>query len=361
MLALVAAVEPTVAAPPSSDDTASDDERGTRPIVVQQLGRELPGFDAALALRLPGHPLSASTAPRPELFDYVILDRVADDRTDLTFITHEGAAYDRRVEIEADQMVRTVANTLATLVSSIEAGDVLPDRTDVPIPPPPGPAPAPAPVPTPPPVVTSAPPPPPPRLELGPNLDAGAVIGVAPRTGASALAAGGARVGVDLRWTSGVVASFGVRMAGREADGLSLLRVRLSAGAGYAVRWTNVEIVTTAEATIEPWTVRAGGSRARLELDRRAAASVPLVGGLVRISPGIRLVPKGRSDVTFRLGARLEAAGSVVTQHGAHTIDIHREHDDGRHPAVLRAGGFELAVGLELAAWFGVGRRRAPR
>ncbi len=361
---LLTAVAPTSAdVPPSPDVEQPVTTRATRPIVIQHLGLDVEGFTAALRLRLPTHPLIAVKGPRPKLFDFVIIDRVSPERTDISLITHEGAAYDRRIEVEEAQMVRTVASTLATLVSSIEAGDVLPDRTSVPIPPPPQPQPQPPPAPkaTPKPTPVAPVPAPPPRLELSPTVDGAAIVGVAPQTGASSLAAGGGQLGIDARWRNGTVATLGVRAAGRAAGGLSLVRVRIAVGAGYAARWTNFELVSTAAATIEPWTVAQGSERARLELGRRAAATYPLVGGLIRVSPGVRLVPRGRSEITLRLGARIEAAGSFVTQDGARTADVGAERTTGVRTPLLRAGGFELAIGFELAAWFGVRDRRGSR
>jgi hypothetical protein len=108
--------------------------------------------------------------------------------------------------------------------------------------------------------------------------------------------------------------------------------------------------------TVEPWALSEGGSRATLMLGTTSASRRPLLGGLVRVSPAVRIRLRKERPLYLRLGPKLELAGSFVPEYGARTVDIARE-DRERVRSVMRLGGLELVAGLELALWFPVGRR----
>lgn len=355
--------------PATAVDPPSNDMR-TRPLVLDVHGIELTPLRTSLALRLPLRPLLAMQAERPPVADYVVVER-HDDAVVFTLITAEGAAFDRRITLApGDDPLRPTATTLANLTFAIEAGEVQPDRVDVEQPPPPEPAPAPATTPpaTPQPAAAPQPADPPPRpafvpiWELGPSLDAAVVIGAAPRVQADAVAAGAGRVAIVARHRSGAAVTAGVRMAGRRhgPSGLSLLRARVEVGAGWVWRARAFELALGGALTVEPWALRRDGARAPLQLGDATARRRPLVGGALQISPGLRIAADRQGDSRLRswlrIGPRIELAGSFVPEHGARTVDVAVASTNGT-ASVLRMGGLEVVLGLELVAWFGLGSR----
>jgi hypothetical protein len=195
---------------------------------------------------------------------------------------------------------------------------------------------------------------------VGTSLDAGVLLGVAPRTDAGALASGVGRLGLDLRHRRGGLVAVGVRMAGRSRRSLTMLRARIDVGGGWAWRSKRFEVLTAGALTLEPWWVREAGTAATLRLDDQPASRRPLLGALVRVAPGV-LLPFGEGDHhAVRVGPRLELAGSFVPQQGARSVDVARANGDGDLQSTLRAGGFEIAIGLDVTLWLGV-RRASQR
>lgn len=356
---------PSVAAPTTD---VPPPEQGPRPLVVAVRGSlSTAELRSALSLRLPDRPLLPAEAPRPTTTDFVEITAADDGTLAFTLITAEGLAYDRTLAAEpGGDSIRAVAATIANLTFAIEAGTIQPDRVDVPQPPPPEPEPEPEPEPPPEPVVVPPEPTPkpkptpkpeePPPWELAPTIDGGVVIGVAPSTDADALGAGYARVGVDARRRRGALVTAGLRFGARSTHGLSLLRVRIDLGGGWAWRWKHAELLLAGAVTVEPWALSEGGSRATLMLGTASASRRPLLGGLARVSPAVRIRLRRSRPLYLRLGPKLELAGSFVPEYGARTVDIARE-DGERVRSVMRLGGLELVAGLELAIWFPVGGR----
>ncbi|MBX7079972.1 MAG: hypothetical protein K1X88_12330 [Nannocystaceae bacterium] len=347
---------PAAASPPSSAaaPVSDADDRRTRPIVMQLQGLSQAELRDAIALRLPLRPLVDADAPRPTRYDWAAITLRDDGSVSLSFITGEGEAYDRRIEVEQSDRARAIAGALASLTFAIEGGEVEPDRTSVPQPEPPPQQTVTAPSPEPPrplPPPPSSRPVPPPAHELGVVADAGVVTGLAPRAGADALAAGHGRIGLDLRRRDGALGSFGVRVGGRRHDALSLVRVRLELGGGWGFRFRAGELVLAGAMTLEPWALRRHGGAAPLQIGVEAARRRPLLGALVRVSPGLRL-RVGRAGLPLRLGVHVELAGSFVPDHGARTIEIGVAKPDGTRALAQRMGGLELHSGLELALWF---------
>ena len=285
----------------------------------------------------------------------------------LSVVLANGDAYDQVVEDVEGQSPRVAASSLAALLDSIAGGEVAPSRTDVEIPPPeaevePGKEPAaedpePTPQPAGPPVVTPGPRPSPARFELGPVVAPQLVIGVAPSTDASVLAAAGASLGIDARHQRGGLLTFDVRVAGRSGGDLSVARLRVAAGGGWAWRRGALEVPLAGAVTVEPWWVRRDGARADLERDPADGVRArPALGALLRVAPGF-FVDRPRPRVpAIRIGARAEVAGSFVPDGGARTVELGID-EAGVRDATLRLGGLELTLGLDVALWFGLGGR----
>ncbi len=362
VLALVLASAPADASmPPPADVPAA---AAPLPLVLDIAGIPPDEVKSAVALRLHDRPLL-----RPDEFtvddrvDYAAVRRNDDGSLAITLITSDGRAYDRSLPAEQVQGVRAVAGVLANLVYATESGETPPDRTDVPIPPPKPVEPAPPPKiepepeppkPAPPPAPPPKPTPPPPRWELGLAASGGVIVGVAPRTSSDAFSAGAGALALELRSPKGALVGLGARVGGRIADPLALLRTRIDLGAGYGFRWKHAELALMGAMSVEFWRAREDGDLVELEIDDDDTARPPLLGGFARLSPGWYRAGKRPGAPGLRLGARVDIGGSAAVTRGGHTIDIGVEREDGTRDGVLRLGGLELAVGLELALWFGL-------
>ena len=95
--------------------------------------------------------------------------------------------------------------------------------------------------------------------------------------------------------------------------------------------------------TVEPWLVPGETPRPR---------PLPLLGLAARIGVGYRISAR---NVVVRLGPRIEIAVSGVPEDGLRvaTISVPGDSASGH---IFRAGGVELAMGIDLALWFDVGR-----
>jgi hypothetical protein len=328
--------------------------------------------DAALReevqLRMPGRTLLRRDDPRPEgELAYAGVRRDAADLR-LTIVLANGDAYDQVVADVPGQSERAAAASIAALLDAIAAGDVAPTRTEVEIPepePPPAPEPEPESEPEPKPKPEPEPPPPepkpepkpePPALEVAPVLAPSIALGLAPVTDASVFAGAGGSLGVDLRGRRGWLAMIDARVLGRSAEGLAAVRARLALGGGWAWRRGALEVPLAGALTVEPWWVRRAGSGVDLRDGTDAVGRRPALGAALRVSPGL-FVPRTRPRApALRIGARAEVAGSFVPDGGLRTVEIGIDEAGGRE-AALRIGGLELVVGLEVALWFGVGRR----
>jgi hypothetical protein len=334
----------------------------------------------------------------------------------LDVVLADGRAYRRALRPGNAPGERAAARLLVQLLAAIAERRAEPERRDVPIPawtrdtpeqprspepgadpspahvpdPPPPAAPSPAHMTDPPPVATDAPaitepdPPPappakPPRtpaeppatkpassrpsaasrrgpLELGLAADFSAVLGLTPPRDVSALRGLGGALHLDLRLPRGLVIGLAARGLARGADGFHLARLRGAASLGHLYRRDRFELLTSAGLSFETWRVRQAGDGVYYA-EPGADTRPLLIGGLVRVAPGARLTPGRR--VALRLGAWLELAGSVLPTGAAARLSATRH--DGAAPLPLFAlGGLELAMGVELAAWFTL-RRPAKR
>lgn len=354
-----APAEPVPAVPPGPVPT--DISTGTpvarfTALVLRLEGPALGDLGPALALRLPDLPIVVEAPPGAAAFVFVAVrsDPRAPARHQIGVITSDGEAYFREVDTGADPPARVLASVLANLLFSIAEGTVRPDRTDVEVPPEggalPGPAPAPAPEPapamTPQPVPRDSQRPAPPGWQYG--LVATGVIGVAagaPSFG-PAINGGGGSLGLDARGPRGALVGGELRLLGRGAGDHRLVRLRVTALAGYVVRRGRVELPLALGVTVEPWWV----SPATAVTATRGAR--PLIGGLLRASPGLTFaLPRGPLRA-LRVGPRLELAGSFSVDDGAKVVGVSLGQGDANR-ALFRLGGLEFNAGLELALWFG--------
>ncbi len=338
---VVLAVAGTVAAAPREDPPA---------LVVEVSGLSDDPLREELRLHLPERALLRPRTPRPdEPIVYAIVRREG-AQVVLTLIMPGGHAYDRMLADEPGQSERVAASGLAALLGSVEAGQVEPSRTQVELPSPEGMKPEST--------ETSDPPvePPEPTSVPGPEIGlfAGPALGLglAPRSGASSVLGGGAWFGVDLRLRRGVLVSVDLRILGRGAPPLRLWRFRVAPGVGYRAQVGAFELPVTGHLLVEPWWPRLDSRAPVLVRDGQTARTQPLLGAMVRASPGVFIETLAPGLRGVRLGARLELGGSFVPDQGARTVELGLQQDLQREP-LLRLGGLELSMGLELGLWLG--------
>lgn len=362
---LVAAPRPRPAEPAPSAEVETAEPRLERGVLrVEQIDRA--AFVEALALRVPHLRLEAmgeGTAPSPDesvaFVDLRPAGAPAEDGTRrfvLTIVVSDGRAFDREVDVGADETepTRLLASTVANLLLAIEAGTVRADRDDVPLPtlepaPPPCECPPPSCPPTDQPSETGpAEPTPAPasRLELAPVVAVSSVLGLGAPALADRFAAAGGAAGLHARLRRGAFFGTELRLSGRgHASGPRLLRLRVALGAGYRLRRGPLSLDASLWGTVEPWWVRG----APVDPPPR-----PLWGLAARVSPALWIPELGDRPLALRVGPVVElatsgsfgeegaVAGSVVIRDGAGAL--------GR----LRVGGLELTTGLSASLWFGV-------
>jgi hypothetical protein len=266
---------------------------------------------------------------------------------ELALIFGDGRAWFRSIASEPDEAARTAASALANLLAAIEEDEVAPDAEHVALPVDPELQPQPQPDPP------ARPPPEPPeparepeleirpeaplRFEIGPRLSAQGIAAAAP---APAFRAFGAELAGDLRLPLGVLVGLGLRIAGRPAGTLSLIRTQVAVGFGYALRKRRFEMPMMIRAELEPWLVREQGQTRKL-------GAPPLLGAGVRVAPG-GLLDVGRTRL--RVGVVLG-------------VDVLGEPNSGRVPSIrfdptsdplVHVGGIEFAIGLDLGWWIPV-------
>lgn len=336
-------------------------------------------FGRELALRLPaarivGHDADPATTPGFTVF--VDVQRDGASAWSLTLVASDGRAYDRRVAADAissaDDVVRLLAGNVGNLVAAIEAGTVLHDRNDVPIPAPvvaapacpacPQPKPpAPCPAPT---TAASSNATPPAELELGLGIAPSVAIGLGEPDDADRFTAAGGDLGIWLRHRSGALVGAEVRVLGRAlAFHTSIVRTRIGIGVGYAWRRGSFELASTAAFGVEPWSVRAAGSRSDLgDTEGQERAGAPLLGGSIRIVPAHRFEIGG---VGVRVGPRVEVAASSAIGDGGRVAQLFVDDGDAL-ASIGRIGGWELGLGVDVVVWIplrpkrGAGRARRP-
>lgn len=357
---------------------ASEPARKVELARLRILGVDAEAFAAALALRMPSvqlvpHDRELPDTVAPSLAVFVDVRPLArpDDGFAVTIVASDGRAWDRTVATEPgappEDVTRLLASHVGNLVSTIESGTTKPDREHVAIPAVPSVAPTCPQCPEPPrepahvpPTSARPPPPPPPPAELGLVLGTAPVVGLGAPDDADRFVGWGGSVGLHVRHRSGFVGLAELRVLGRrERFDEALVRTRVGLGCGYAWRRGRFELETAAEFTVEPWTLRRDGSRSELaDLQGQPRDGQPLLGGFVRVVPGLHFAPRQRLRIRF--GPRFELAGSSAARDRGRVATLVAP-DDGRLATLARLGGIELALGAELSVWFGVGRAGARR
>lgn len=397
----------------SSADDASDAPATTDAVdtvVLRVQGLDPAALRAALSRRRPDLTVRDDAPADAARSAFVEVVATSPDVT-LDVVLADGRAYRRTLRPGNAPGERAAARLLVQLLAAIAERRAEPERRDVPIPAwtrdsledarppeaptavpeagadpsparvpdPPAAALSPANVPDPPPAAAASPsltdPPPaqpadPPQtpaerpatkpgtsrgpLELGLAADFSAVLGLTPPRDVSALRGLGGALHLDLRLPRGLVIGLAARGLARGADGFVLARLRGAASLGHLYRRKRFELLTSAGLSFETWRVRQAGDGVYYA-EPGADIRPLLIGGLVRVAPGVRLTPGRR--VALRLGAWLELAGSVLPTGAAARLSA-TEHDSNAPRPLFGLGGLELAMGVELAAWFTL--RRPP-
>lgn len=361
-LAGLLALAVPLASPPSEEET--EDRASTVRIDAVVLDGSSISSDALrdeLRLRAPGIAVidvRAVLELLPERFVYVRVVSTSPEVLELELVTWDGRGYARRVPIGGLSPVRAAAIDLGNLLPAIAEDSIAPTRQDAEIPDDVARRRVDAQPQT---ALEETPPeetPPPPREEPEPSVGdepVGWSLGVSASGGGlfglgrpDARRRGGFGGGVGLRASSprGVVLELEARTVGRRDRDLGLARIRVAGGAGYRFQRGRFELVTSALVTVEPWWVTDGGGRVSLrDAQGDTVRSGPLLGGAVRIAPGIRI---DRPRVAFRVAPTLELAGSADVRQGRVGRVVDRERAD---TPVFRLGGFEVWAGLELGLW----------
>lgn len=267
---------------------------------------------------------------------------------ELSLITADGRAYDRRVDVQRVDPARTLALTIVGLLGAIEDDAIKPDRQDATLPddPPADPSP-PAYV-----FVDARPapnPPAPPPIEVG--VRGAGLVGVSLGAAGAPVTAGG-QLSTELRLPRGATVGFDVRGLGWRNVGYALQRLRVGAGAGYTWRGDAFELGAMGLLTVEPWRVTPlDGSEPLLRADGSRARTTPLLGAAIRIAPGFRWSDE---HVALRVGPTLELTGSA-SYDGQWGIPSIARRDPNE--VLFQPGGAEIFGGLDLTVWIPVSNR----
>jgi hypothetical protein len=276
------------------------------------------------------------------------------DRIAIEVVLPDGRAYRRAVTTDDVSAARAVASAVSHLVAAIEADTAAPDRRDAVVPlarhePKVVSKPAPPPKPS---AKPSAPPPRPARRgAIDVLARVGALVGLA-SPGASERWAGGGGLALELRGRTGALGTLDLRALASRSSGATLGRARVALGGGWQLVRGAFVLGTTLAFTVEPWWLRRDGERADLygETGTRRRPT-PLLGLVAAIAPGAVIVVPART-AALRIGGRIELAGSGSFVGGR--FGVPRVIESPVDPVTrLRAGGLELAIGLELGVRFG--------
>ncbi len=351
-----------LAAPPAATAPAEDEFRDVR---VEVVGLDADALLAALRLRLPGTPVARHDLAPPSngSFVYVRIAREPDGAASLRLITSDGRAFDRSLAVDASDEVRVAASMAVNLIFAAEQRTVAPDREHVPIPPvvtePPR-------EPEPPPRETSPPPreveppprePPPPRQPAPPRprwewslvTHVGAAIRLGPTDYGVRMTGAGGGLAIEARAPIGASVGLELRGLGRRDEPLTFGRVRVAVSAGYVLRRRRFELPLSLALAVEPWWVVNAVGEPVLFSDGTEAARRPLFGGYVRAAPGLRVERPGKAASALRVGPRIELGGEML-YYGKPVIGGLADATGAPH---FRLGGLELALGVEVAVWFG--------
>lgn len=379
------AVATSVAAEAAGDATSD----AVTALVLRVDGLDADVLRAALARRRPDLQILGAGQSPVDVGRTAYVEVVADlPHLTLDVVHADGRAWRRTLDTGSAPGERAAARLLVQLLAAIAERRAEPERRDVPVPAwtrdprvadaptevpaPEATLPEPIAAPTPPtttiappvdlspetagvepPPAARTPPRPPATLELGLAADFTALVGLTPPRDVSALRGLGGAVHIDLKWPRAVVLGLGLRGLARAHDDLHLARLRGAVTVGWLARRGRFEALLAAGLSLETWRVRQQGDPVYYA-EPGADIRPLLLGGLVRAAPGVRLVAGPR--LALRLGAWLELAASVLPTGAAARLSRTR-HDGAATTPLFALGGIELAMGLELAAWFTLRRR----
>lgn len=315
----------------------------TETLVVAVAGLDRARLVAALQLRLPELRVRAAEGdgpPRPgEL--HLRIDLAADALV-LRAALADGRVFERQLTNDVAEPERSAATSITHWLAAIDAGEATPTSAAPPIE-------APPPITTPPieatppitaptrtrdrlPAITDprpTSPPTRPMLTLGPVVGAVALAGVGRPAALSGLLGVAAAAGLELRLPRGPLFTAELRVVDTRAAAYRLTRLRAAVFAGYALVQRRFTLRAQLGVGVEPWWSDGAGT--------------PLLGGALRITPGLRA--RVGPQLHAQLGLRLELAVSG-TRKGAAVLLV----DDAT--PVFRLGGVELGAGIELGlAW----------
>lgn len=357
--ALAGATSPAVASPPAD---ALDVAQEPLPLVVEVRGLDPDQLRRALALRVASREVLLWGSGLETPHAYALVEYTAPSLR-VSLIQPNGDAYDRTVDTIEEQPLRSAAVELATLVDAIGEGTLAPSRTDVEQPEPepkpepepdPGPEREPEPEPGPEPEPRSEPEPEPesepPLFSIGLSLAPTVGIGLAPADGPAFMGAG-TSAGVLLGMRSGALFGLEARVLGRSTSDFRVTRARFGATAGYRWQRRSFDLVTFGRLFVEPWWLRRSGETALLVYQDEEVSHQPLLGGGIRLSPGVVLGRQGDTRLRARVGATLDLDASVIPDQGGRSLLLSVQTEDGTIP-LARLGGAELGLGLDVTLWF---------
>ncbi|GEM_PF-1437322 len=359
----------TVGPEPSvSTSDPSSSRRHIAVVLVKVHGADVVSLIAELRLRLPNRQIIAvPTKHQIPAGDQGFLEvrAIGTDHFELALILADGRGYFRALESTQALASRSIASVSTNLIAAIEDERILPDRKDVAMPdiepvlevrPSPPVSRSPPVSATPSTVVERARSP---ALELSPVLAPVAVLGFGPPSERAGFIALGATLGVNARWRRGWLWASEARFSGWTHERIGIVRMRFAIGGGYVVRKGAFSLVSALSLLVEPWiATEAGVVTATFDLRGQRRTMIPLLGAALRLVPSYEVSVHARRPLRFRIGAAIELAGSGVPTRAGGVVRIR----DARGEAHLRAGGLELALGVELGIWIPAweGRRRSP-
>lgn len=362
MLLVVALALGTLAPEPAQGavESAAADAPAESVVLAVVLGadaRTEPGLVDELALRVAPRMLAPAGETPPEPYVHIAVQALDDARVELRLVVSDGRLFTREVPAQPDERARVVAGAVANMIDAIEHNRLAPIETGVEVPivepnePEPEAEPDPEAKPKP---KRELEPEREPEPEPEPDAWIGMVgggdlsLGVGPPTAVAGLTGVGGSLGVQLLHRSGALAALDARVTAWRASGVSLLRVRLSAIAGYAWQRERFELAGALGPTVE--LLRIGAALVQPSGGRRP--SVPLLGGRLLARPSYAVLVRPAAQLRLALQAEVAAAFEARSPAGA--VQIFRTTPEGQEP-IARAGGVELSLGVLAEGRFALG------
>lgn len=310
------------------------------------------GLVDELALRVAPRALAPVGETPPEPYVHITVQPLDEARVELRLVVSDGRLFTREVPAQPDERARVVAGAVANMIDAIEHNRLAPIETGVEVPvvepndPKPEPEPEPKPEHEPEPEPEPGPEPEP-AASIGVLAGGDLTLGVGPPTAVAGITGVGGSLGVQLVHRSGALAGLDARVTAWRASGVALLRVRLSAVAGYAWQRERFELAGAIGPTVE--LLRIGVTLVQPSGGRRP--SVPLLGGRLLARPSYAVLVRAKAQLRLALQAEVAAAFEARSPAGA--LQIFRPTPEGQ--PIARAGGMELSLGVLAEGRFALG------